>query len=325
MNPKLEDIARAMGVSTATVSNALSGKGRVSEALKDRIRQEATRLGYVPSVQARALRTGRSGVIGLVLPDIANPLFPALAQSVEAAAQARGLGVLIADSRGTREAQAQALQRLVRQGADGLVVVPRRGTQMPPLGVPVAMIDAASTPGNTICADHRQGGALIVEHLRLRGHRKILIVGQSSASRVQTDRVAGMTEALSGDMTGRVLWLEDAPLPAPYDLLADGFTALAATSDLIALPLLTRLQAAGLRVPRDIAVTGFDNHAFSALVAPGLTTVAQDLPAIAEGALESVLAQLDAHPAPPPRTVPVELLVRGTTTSTNQTDKETCP
>ncbi|APZ52850.1 LacI family DNA-binding transcriptional regulator [Salipiger abyssi] len=323
MTPKLEDIARAMGVSKATVSNALSGKGRVSEALKARIRDEAARLGYAPSVQARALRTGRSGVIGLVLPDIANPLFPALAQSIEAAAQARGLGVLIADSRGTREAQDKALRRLLRQGADGLVVVPRRGTKLPELAVPVAVIDAASTPGNTISADHRQGGALIAEHLRSFGHKNILIVGQSRSSRVQTDRVAGMRAALDSDMRARVLWLEEAPLPAPRDILAQGFTALAATSDLIALPLLTRLQAAGLKVPQEIAVTGFDNHAFSALVAPGLTTVAQNLGTIAEGALASVLAQLDAQPAPPPRTVPVTLLPRGTTI--NQPNTETCP
>ncbi len=317
MTARINDIARAMGVSTATVSNALSGKGRVSEALKTRIRTEADRMGYAPSPSARALRTGRSGVIGLVLPDIANPLFPALAQAIEAEAQTRGQGVLIADSRGTSEAQDAALDRLVRQGADALVLVPRRGTQVPPLGVPVAVIDAASNPANSICADHVAGGRLVIDHLRAEGHSRILVVGQSRSSHVQTDRVAGMTAAADTP----VHWLDDAPLPAPDALRAQGFTAIATTSDLIALPLLTRLQAAGLRLPRDMAVTGFDNHAFSALVAPGLTTVAQDLRAIANGALGRLAAQLDHHPALPPVTVPVRLLRRGSTTT--HPDKET--
>ncbi|WP_240778534.1 SDR family oxidoreductase [Salipiger aestuarii] len=324
MTATIHDIARSMGVSIATVSNALSGKGRVSEALKSRIRHEADRQGYAPSPSARALRTGRSGVIGLVLPDIANPLFPALAQAIEAEAQARGQGVLIADSRGTNEAQDAALDRLVRQGADALVLVPRRGTRVPTLGVPMAVIDATSNPANSICADHIAGGRLVIAHLRAQGHARILLVGQSPSSHVQTDRIAGMTHATGGDTP--VHWLDDAPLPPPETLAAQGITAIATTSDLIALPLLTRLQAAGLRLPRDMAVTGFDNHAFSALVAPGLTTVAQDLRAIASGALGRLAAQLDSHPALPPRTVPVQLLRRGSTTThpdTTHPDKET--
>src|SRR5215470_17435404 len=98
--PNLSRIAAALGVSVATVSNALSGKGRVSAELVERIRTTAAALGYVPSQAGRALRTGRSGVLGLVLPDISNPLFPQLAQAIEFAATAASYGVLIADSRG---------------------------------------------------------------------------------------------------------------------------------------------------------------------------------------------------------------------------------
>lgn len=96
--PNLSRIATSLGVSVATVSNALSGKGRVSGQLVERIREHAAELGYVPSQAGRALRTGRSGVLGLVLPDIANPLFPKIAQAIEFAASAAGYGVLIADS-----------------------------------------------------------------------------------------------------------------------------------------------------------------------------------------------------------------------------------
>ncbi|MGB8293490.1 MAG: LacI family DNA-binding transcriptional regulator, partial [Rhizobium ruizarguesonis] len=107
--PNLSRIATSLGVSVATVSNALSGKGRVSGPLVERIREHAAELGYVQSQAGRALRTGRSGVLGLVLPDIANPLFPKIAQAIEFAASAAGYGVLIADSRGDVAAQTEAI------------------------------------------------------------------------------------------------------------------------------------------------------------------------------------------------------------------------
>ncbi len=121
--PKLTRIANTLGVSAATVSNALSGKGRVSAELTDRIRSIAADLGYVPSQAGRALRTGRSGVIGLVLPDISNPLFPQIAQAIEFAASSAGYGVLIADSRGDIAIQTRAIERLIERGVDGMVIV----------------------------------------------------------------------------------------------------------------------------------------------------------------------------------------------------------
>ena len=122
--PNLSRIATSLGVSVATVSNALSGKGRVSGQLIERIREHAAELGYVPSQAGRALRTGRSGVLGLVLPDIANPLFPKIAQAIEFAASAAGYGVLIADSRGDIATQTEAIDRLVERGVDGMPSTP---------------------------------------------------------------------------------------------------------------------------------------------------------------------------------------------------------
>lgn len=325
MSTTLHDIAAAVGVSVATVSNALRDKGRVSKTMRDKIREEADRMGYSPSLKGRALRTGRSGVIGLVLPDIANPLFPAIAQAIQAAALDLGLGVLIADSRGANDTQTEALTRLIRHGADGLIVVPRRGTEVPKTSVPVAVIDAPSNPGNTICADHRAGGGLVLRHLRAQGHRHIQITGHSPGSRVQNDRIAGMRDACPADTRLSVHWLQDGPLPSTADLLAKGITALAATSDLIALPFLTQLQAEGYRVPDQFAVTGFDDHAFSSLVAPGLTTVAQDTDQIARVAIAHLLAKLDGTDVAHAQTVPVRLIIRGSTQSAPALNKNPIP
>ncbi|WP_118135579.1 LacI family DNA-binding transcriptional regulator [Oceanicella sp. SM1341] len=314
----LKDIAAELGVSVATVSNAISGKGRVSEELGERIRATALARGYVPSLTGRALRTGRSGVLGLVLADIANPLFPKIAQAVEAAAATSGYGVLIADSRGDVTEQTQAIRRLMERGADGLIVVPRRGTRVGEIGLPVAVIDTPSTPGNTVSADHWGGGRQVIGHLAGLGHRHFVLIGGSAASNVQNDRISGMRSALPAGARHTLLWAEGpgrapgAPLGLAA-LAAGGATAFASVSDLIALRALTELQSAGLAVPEDVSVTGFDDMVWAGVVTPGLTTLHQDMPTIARHAVDELLRMIE-HPetasAVPPGGVPMRLVVR---------------
>jgi LacI family transcriptional regulator len=335
--PNLTKIASALGVSTATVSNALSGKGRVSADLVQKIRQKADELGYVPSNAGRALRTGRSGVLGLVLPDIANPLFPQIAQAMEMAASNNGYGVLIADSRGEVTTQTDAIGRLIERGVDGLIVIPRRGTRIGAVGCPVAMVDTPSTPGNTVSADHWNGGEQIARHLSDLGHKKILLLGNDPASNVQNDRIGGMKSALGHDICHQTIWLEPilrnggttASLKLPH-LVETGITAVATVSDLLALRVLTELQTAGFRVPGHVSVTGFDDLIFSPVVTPALTTVHMDMAQIAEIAVVALLAEITGNRAiktttpPQKRTVPdtvmadtsrvpMELIIRSST------------
>ncbi|MBX4907849.1 MULTISPECIES: LacI family DNA-binding transcriptional regulator [Rhizobium] len=294
--PNLSRIATSLGVSIATVSNALSGKGRVSGPLVERIREHAAELGYVPSQAGRALRTGRSGVLGLVLPDIANPLFPKIAQAIEFAASIAGYGVLIADSRGDAAAQTEAIDRLVERGVDGLIIVPRRATRISSAACPVALIDTPSTPGNTVSADHWQGGREIALHLADLGHQRILIIGNNQESSVQNDRADGIRAGMHAGMHAETLWIgkveQDGGSGCPLGLaekVREGFTAFAALSDLQALRALTELQQAGISVPGDVSVTGFDDLIWSPVVTPSLTTVRMDMDRIA-GIAVSALA-----------------------------------
>ena len=300
--PNLTQIAALLDVSAATVSNALSGKGRVSAELAERIRTKAAELGYMPSQAGRALRTGRSQVLGLVLPDIANPLFPQIAQAIEHAAAAAGYGVLIADSRGDAAMQTQAITRLQDRGVDGIIIVPRRGTRIISTGSPVAVIDSPSTPGNTVSADHWQGGELVGSHLAALGHRDVVIIGSNPASNVQNDRVGGIRSALGPDRRVEVLWIEPhETLHGPGASLglsarvAEGFTAFAALSDLQALRALTELQQAGLRVPQDASLTGFDDLVWSSAITPGITSVRMDMPAIAGEAIQALLRLIESR------------------------------
>lgn len=299
--PNLSDIAASLGVSVATVSNALSGKGRVSSDLIDRVRKKASEVGYIPSMTGKALRTGRSGVLGLVLANIAHPLFPQLAQAIEHAAAESGYGVLIGDSRGDAAAQTDAINRLLERGADGLIVVPRRGTRIGDIGRPVAVIDSPSTPGNTVAADHWNGGQQIAEYLMAQGHRRFIVIGGSSTSNVQNDRVGGIKSSLTLDMASEIIWIEDLERKAgkSCDLglaskVRDGFTAFCAISDLHALRALMELQRAGIRVPEDASVTGFDDLIPASVVTPTLTTMRMDMATIAEIAVASLLNDIEA-------------------------------
>lgn len=329
--PNLNQIAAALDVSVATVSNALSGKGRVSEALAGRIRNTARELGYRPSRTARALSTGRAQVLGLVLPDISNPLFPQIARAIENAASEAGHGVLIADARGTIAGQTEAISHLMELGVDGVVIVPRYSTRITDIGCPFAVIDSPSTPGNTVSADHWQGGELVADHLLSLGHRRFLLIGNNPGSVVQNDRIGGLRSRLG--MAGAqmdILWLEDharghgetAPLGLP-SLVGQGITAFAAVSDLIALRVLTELQRAGIRVPEEASLTGFDDLSFSSVIAPGITTARTDMKAVAERAIAALLRTIDedaagATSAPSPARaehprVPMTLVIRQTT------------
>ncbi|SIQ11431.1 transcriptional regulator, LacI family [Rhizobium sp. RU35A] len=301
--PNLSAIAHTLGVSVATVSNALSGKGRVSTELAERIRDTARSLGYVPSVAGRALRTGRTGVLGLVLPDIANPLFPQIAQAIEQAASSAGYGVLIGDSRGAVEQQTQAILRLIDRGVDGIIVIPRRGTRISDIGCPVAVIDTPATPGNTVASDHWGGGEEMGRHLRELGHERVLILGGSPLSNVQSDRIGGLRAGLGSSVRAEVLWLEqhaethgaDAPLGLAA-MVKDGVTAFAGLSDLTAVRALTELQAAGIAVPEAASVTGFDDLIWSSVITPSLTTLRMDMAEIARQAVQALVAVIAGLP-----------------------------
>lgn len=296
----LTTLAKALGVSVATVSNALSGKGRVSAELTSRIREKAEEIGYVPSSAGRALRTGRSGVLGLVIPDLTNPLFPEIAQAVERAAAYAGFGLLIADSRGEVMRQTEAVNRLLERGVDGMVIIPRRGTRIGDVGCPSAVIDTPSTPGNTVAADHWDGGMQVGRYLGDMKHRKVLLIGKSSESNVQNDRLGGIRAGLPAGSITETLWIDrlerNNGVGCSLDLsqkLLQGFTAFATASDLHALRVLTELQGSKINVPEQASVTGFDDLIWASVVTPALTTMRMDMDRIAELAIQALIRVIE--------------------------------
>ncbi len=256
----------------------------------------------MPSPAARALRTGRSGVLGLVLADIANPLFPQIAQAIEKAAADAGFGVLIADSHGDVSKQTEAINRLIERGVEGMIVIPRRGTRIVDVDCPVAVIDSPSTPGNTVAADHWDGGLQIGRYLAGLGHQDVVIIARNPDSNVQNDRVGGIRAGLSAAARTETLWI--AHLEQQHgegcrlgvaEKVRHGFTAFATVSDLHALRVLTELQDEGIAVPQLASVTGFDDLIWAPVVTPALTTMRMDMTRIAEAAITALVRAIDAR------------------------------
>lgn len=177
-----------------------------------------------------------------------------------------------------------------------MVIIPRRATRISAAACPVAVIDTPSTPGNTVAADHWQGGHEIAGHLAGLGHRRILIIGNNQESNVQNDRAGGIRSGMRPGMHSETLWIDrleqengsDCPLGLA-EKVRQGFTAFAALSDLQALRALTELQQAGINIPADVSVTGFDDLIWSPVVTPALTTVRMDMDKIAGIAVSALV------------------------------------
>lgn len=308
--PTIRDVANRLNISAATVSYALSGNGRVSRALAERVRETAVAMGYVPRHAAMALRTGRSGMIGLVLPNIANPLFPALAQEIGRAARRRGYALLLADSLDEAAGQDLAVAQMVTRGVDALIVVPRRGSAMPQAPVPLVVIDSGANAPLGVCSDHREGGRLVARHLLSLGHRSFLVLAGPEDSRVAQDRQAGLRDVLeaagSATLTVRhTAYLPEQAAEAVADLEEAGWTAVAAVSDTLAIGAVNALLARSIDVPGRVSVTGFDDLVWASIVRPELTTVRQNLAHIAQSAVAMALDERERG-----ELVPVELVVR---------------
>lgn len=317
----LKEVAKAAGVSVASASYAINGTGSVGEQTREHVLAVAEKLGYRPNQNAKAMKTGRTGTIGLVLPDLTNPFFPALAQAVIQAARGHGYSVLLTDTEGEPEAERHAIDLLAGRGVDGLVWFPIAddGT-LPPLAdnIPAVVLDRALPGYDVIQADYVEGGRLAAEHLLSLGHRRIgVISGPHAASSARTRADAAVeTIRRQGELAWHVpnafaLDLEPAVMAA---LDSDTATAVIAGADLIAIGTVRHLQARGLSVPADVSVMGFDDIPWAQLNNPPLSTIEMPVEEMAVEAVETLLHRI-AHRGEARRRVVfnVALVARGST------------
>lgn len=317
----LKEVAKEAGVSVASASYAINGTGSVGEQTREHVLAVAAKLGYRPNQNAKAMKTGRTGTIGLVLPDLTNPFFPALAQAVIQAARGHGYSVLLTDTEGELEAEHHAIDLLAGRGVDGLVWFPIAddGT-LPSLAdsIPAVVLDRALAGYDVIQADYAEGGRLAAEHLLALGHRRIGVISGPHAASSARARAEAAMEAIRRQ--GQLAWhvhnafaldLEPAVTAA---LDSDTATAVIAGADLIAIGTVRHLQARGLSVPGDVSVMGFDDIPWAQLNSPPLSTIEMPVEEMAVEAVETLLHRI-AHRGEARRRVVfnVALVARGST------------
>jgi LacI family transcriptional regulator len=293
MSATIYEVARAAGVSTATVSRALNGSAQVAERTRHRITEAIAALGYQPNHVARSLVLKATHTIAVMLPDITNPFFPALVKGVQLAADEEGYAVLLAHTGGDPAKEESYFQVLRGQQVDGVLLVglvsaPESLKGLVGGGLPVVMLDRpVDLPGSaTVRVDHKAGGRIATEHLLELGHRRIAHIAGPKGLGVSQQRLDGYRRALSArgvDFDESLVtegdFSEDGGYRGIQELLRmrTRFTAVFAANDLSAIGAMTALREHGLQVPGDVSVVGFDDIHVASYTSPKLTTVRQPI------------------------------------------------
>jgi LacI family transcriptional regulator len=316
----IRDVASAAGVSASTVSRAFSAPGLVGEDTRARVREAAQRLGYLPNRQASGLVTGRTGNLGLVVPDLANPFFTDVLKPLQSRARDVDYELLVADS-DEDPAREPALVEHIAGQVDGLILCSPRMTdeqlrELAP-GLPIVVL-YRDVPGRPcVLVDYADGMEQVVRHLRALGHRTIAYVAGPRGSRANSLRLHGLRAAAerANDERSKVELVEighHAPTfagggAAADPVLASGATAVITYNDLVALGLLARVARRGVRVPTDLSVVGCDDVAVAAMAVPALTTLAVPVARAVRTAVDLMLLQIRER-ARAPRSAPTRLV-----------------
>ncbi|MFZ2493654.1 MAG: LacI family DNA-binding transcriptional regulator [Thermoanaerobaculia bacterium] len=319
----IRDVAAGAGVSVATVSRVFNSPEVVREETVGRVREIAQKLNYVPHLGARSLSTRRTNTIGVLLPDLHGEFFSEVIRGIDSAARGSGYHLLVSGSHSDWDEMA-AMLSATRGRVDGLIVMSpdANGKALHaslPNAVPAVLLNCPGVAGPSITIDNRGGATQVMRHLGELGHRRIAFIKGPETNadaqerlrgyRLGLARLAGGSEAieLPGDFTEAggyaatemALQLEPAP------------TAIFAANDAMAVGAIFALREAGVNVPRQMAVVGFDDIPIASYITPRLTTVSVDIARLGQRALELLLTLLgDGTSSPRNETIPTTLVVR---------------
>jgi DNA-binding LacI/PurR family transcriptional regulator len=322
----MEDVAREAGVSRALVSLVMRDQPNVSTVRRGRVLEVAERLGYRPNAMARGLASRRTQTVGVVLDDLRNPFFAEIAGGVEELASELGYQLLLGAGGRLARRERAALSTLLEYRVDGLILVSPRmragDIAAAAAEVPVVVVgrQVRGLEGDSVLIDERHGTGLVLDHLTSLGHERIVHVdggrGAGGPQRrsaylrgMRTRRLESHARVIAADFT------EEAGTHAARRLLAEPElpTAVFAANDMVAAGLLGELDRAGVAVPSDVSIVGYDNISIAHLAHVSLTTVDQPRSAMGRMALELLLARIERRGPGVVRLVEPTLVVRSTT------------
>jgi LacI family transcriptional regulator len=302
----IKDVARKAKVSIATVSRALNNTGTVRPEICERVLDAARKLRYTPHGGARSLIVGRTHTIGLLLPDLHGEYFSELIRGVDRAARGRGLHLLVSSSHGS-SSEATSAVRSLNGRIDGLLaMVPGEDAgilqQAVPHALPTVLLNSRNvdTEYPTLLVDDFGGARAMVRHLLERGYRRIVHLRGAEGNFQAEERVRGYRAALRGaDAAAAVVidgdFTEESGYRAGKLLAAQSERpeAVFAANDMMAVGCLVALREAGLRVPQDVALAGFDDIPLARFLTPPLTTARADIATLGLRALERLAGLIE--------------------------------
>lgn len=324
MSVTIREVAKTAGVSVATVSRVLNGSGPVGSKTRARIEKVSRELRYVPNRAARSLNTSRTHTLGVVLPDLHGAFFSEVLRGLDQAARACDHHLLVAGSHGGSSELAAALQAMNGR-VDALVVMsPAAEAEILeanlPAGRPVMLLGAQVDGFGALDVDHCGGAAAMTRHLLGLGHRRIVHITGEMANRDAVERLSGYRTAMAevgasaddlvipGDFT------EESGRAAVAHLAAAGtaYDAIFAANDAMALGALGALREAGLDIPLDVALAGFDDILLGRFLAPPLTSVHVPLEQLSKLAVEQLVTAVEEGTplSSAPQTLATTLVVR---------------
>ncbi|HUO29577.1 MAG TPA: LacI family DNA-binding transcriptional regulator [Bryobacteraceae bacterium] len=326
---KIQEVARLAKVSTATVSRTINTPALVNSQTATRVWKAIEKLGYYPNTNARSLVSGRSRILGLIVSDITNPFFPELVKGFEDVAIQQGYEILVSSTDYDSERMAICVRRMLERKVEGVAIMTSEMDkhlvdQLAHRNVPMVFLDVGP-PGkrtSNIVVDYAMGINEAVDHLLALGHRKVGFIGGPSGLKSARIRRTAFLRLLSRHGIGRDSRLVDAGdhtvdggLAAMVRVLDSGPrpTAMLASNDLTAIGMMRAVRRAGLVVPRDISVVGFDDIRLAEFTEPPLTTVRLSRGELAERAFHALLSDLNGEPHGGGVKVETHLVVRETT------------
>jgi DNA-binding LacI/PurR family transcriptional regulator len=320
---RLSDIAARAGVSEATVSRVLNGKTGVSAATRQAVVTAMDALGYERPTR---LRERSAGLVGLIIPELTNPIFPALAQVIEQALTAHGFTPVLCTQNPGGSTEDQLTELLVDRGVTGIVFVSGlhsdttadmdRYVRLSGKGVPFVMVNGYTERVSApfVSTDDRAAMRLAVAHLATLGHERIGLAVGPPRFVPAARKIEGFLEALPGGQVQHSLFTVEGGHAAASALLDNACTAIICGNDLMALGAVRAVRARGMAVPTDVSVIGFDDSPLIVFTDPPLTTLRQPVEAMGQAAVNALLEEIAGTPAPHVEYVfQPELVVRGST------------
>jgi LacI family transcriptional regulator len=324
----IRDVAEAAGVSRSTASRALTGHGYVAQLVRDRVREVARGLGYVPDATARHLRQQASQSIGVLVSDLNNPFYAGLAAGISQQARKRQYTMMLCDDGGSPQVEAEAAETFVALRVAGVIVTPvsaEISTYLARQRVPVVEVDRQFSAGacDAVLVDNESAARKVTAQLLDLGHRRIALVIDEMHWTTGRDRLAGYRTAfadagvpLDESLVVTAGWDVDAALVVARKLLSGTAppTAVFAANNVLAEAVWRAAAELNLSIPKRLSLVAFDDVAWMSLVRPGVTAVAQDPVALGEAAISQLYERIQS-PLAPVRTVLLSATVvdRGST------------